>query len=608
MSLFVDKKSGKTFSMERGNPTADAILDRGIYEYDLIQWCQQFLKPDGVFIDAGAHMGTYSILLSPYCRTVHAFEPQKRTFDHLTAGITCNGCDNIIPHHVALGSEEGEATLTQVSKDGGGSSLMTDIDVKTGQAAIGTETVQVRTLDSFNLDNVCFIKIDVEGFELEVIKGAHNTLKRSHYPPLILEAWPDAWYAEQKRQLIEHLVSLGYRVHNISGCPNMLLASDHSASTIQTYQQAQDLSPSSKLIEWYYQRCHYHMVVRCAHTFTPEVHDFKTLSMIALATLHCGKIPQAEVLIDNIRRHPQCPESLANTLIGQLSQYLTPLPVQGRVEVDVDLPVHFNPTSTSILKVDNQYRLNVRAVNYSINGQGQYHIAHDKGVLRTRNYLVNMNEHLKLGSSVELVHPPQHETRIQGLEDIRLFDENRLVATCADVNSQSIPQMCYGEYDEQGNVTKLLPLQVGNVLQCEKNWLPHMVDGKVHLIYSWHPFVVYELNTDSGALNKIHESRGEKNLSAFRGSAPPIPYKDRWLVVVHEVFEHAPRTYVHRFVLMDSDYKNLKYSRPFKFIRTGIEYCLSICDTGENLLISHSLWDNASFISRVTYDTVDELF
>ena len=47
--------------MKTGNPCANQIIQHGIYEYNLIKWCEQFLSPESTFVDIGAHMGTYSI-------------------------------------------------------------------------------------------------------------------------------------------------------------------------------------------------------------------------------------------------------------------------------------------------------------------------------------------------------------------------------------------------------------------------------------------------------------------------------------------------------------------------------------------------------------------
>ncbi|PWG74525.1 hypothetical protein DF186_17460, partial [Enterococcus hirae] len=72
--IFTDKHSGYKFVMKMGNHTADYMVNHGIFEWPLIQWCNQFLDKDKVFVDIGAHIGTYSMYLSKFCKQVYSFE------------------------------------------------------------------------------------------------------------------------------------------------------------------------------------------------------------------------------------------------------------------------------------------------------------------------------------------------------------------------------------------------------------------------------------------------------------------------------------------------------------------------------------------------------
>ena len=68
-------------------------------------------------------------------------------------------------------------------------------------------------LDDGQHKNVRLIKIDVEGHELEVIKGSYKTLKQNNYPPIIFEAWTwKPWYQEKRKELFEYLQSMGYSI------------------------------------------------------------------------------------------------------------------------------------------------------------------------------------------------------------------------------------------------------------------------------------------------------------------------------------------------------------------------------------------------------------
>ncbi len=231
--VFTDKNSGYRFVMSMDNPTSDHILKHGIFEWALIQWCSQFLGKDKVFVDIGAHMGTYSMYLSSYCKKVYAFEAQIDTFTNLCRGIKENNKLNIITHHTALGNKEDSGKLmklSQVSPDGGGSTMMgnegkdENILSSVGSDVIYTHEVRVTTLDEYDIDNIGFLKLDVEGWELNVIQGATETLQRNNYPPFIFEVWPDKWYEEKKNKLLEYVKSLGYKCMPIKNINNMYIA------------------------------------------------------------------------------------------------------------------------------------------------------------------------------------------------------------------------------------------------------------------------------------------------------------------------------------------------------------------------------------------------
>ena len=224
--VFRDRHSGHRFVMPMDNPTARAILAQGIYEWPLIQWCQQFLAPGKVFVDIGAHMGTYSIHLAPFCREVHSFEAQRSTYYNLCAGIALNNRSNIVAHHVALGNTEDDGqtlTLHKVSADGGGSTMEKAFSEKAREQK-GEEKVTVHCLDHYHLRNVGFLKLDVEGWELNVLQGAVRTLEENGWPKFIFEVWPDAWYREHKEKLFTFVKGLGYKIIPISGYTNMYLA------------------------------------------------------------------------------------------------------------------------------------------------------------------------------------------------------------------------------------------------------------------------------------------------------------------------------------------------------------------------------------------------
>jgi FkbM family methyltransferase len=198
----------------------DYYAKTGLFESQLIEWCKQFCKKDRMFLDIGAHTGTYSISLADRCREVYSFEPQRATYYALCGGVALSHIRNITCCNTGLGSEAqvGKQTLNIVSLDGGGSSLH-----QTADAVLATETIEIRTLDSYGFTDVGFIKMDVEENELFVLKGARRTLEVSGFPPIVFESNIDTNTA-----LFDYIRNeIGYSIIKIYGCVNMYLASAH---------------------------------------------------------------------------------------------------------------------------------------------------------------------------------------------------------------------------------------------------------------------------------------------------------------------------------------------------------------------------------------------
>jgi FkbM family methyltransferase len=193
----------------------DYYCKYGLFENQLIEWCKQFLKKDKVFLDIGAHSGTYSLSLADYCKEVWAFEPQKMTYYSLCGGVALSNKRNITCKQIGLGSKDqvGYQTLNIVSSDGGGSSLHSTSGI------LCQETIEIVELDSFNIENIGFIKMDVEENEMFVLQGATETLRKSGWPTIIFES------NNENQELFNYIqIELNYRLMRISGVNNMYLA------------------------------------------------------------------------------------------------------------------------------------------------------------------------------------------------------------------------------------------------------------------------------------------------------------------------------------------------------------------------------------------------
>ena len=151
-----------------------------------------------LILDIGANLGAFSVpvakLLAQTGATVHAFEAQRIVFQQLCANVILNRLQNVVTHHVAVGSEIGVASIPKIDYENtlniGAVSLLPEIQ-KVSQVAYSEaehEKIRMISIDSLDLDGQCtFVKIDVEGFESEVIAGMFGFLKKNRFPPVFFE-------------------------------------------------------------------------------------------------------------------------------------------------------------------------------------------------------------------------------------------------------------------------------------------------------------------------------------------------------------------------------------------------------------------------------------
>lgn len=209
-----DDDSGRCQMHQVGVPEMPIILFAG----------EQFGGKDKTFIDCGAHMGAYSVLLADSFKEVHAFEAQRRTYFQLCGNVFINEKFNIHTYNKAVTDPAGanqKTDLTIVSEDGGGSTIRKP---QPNQTVLSQEKVETVTIDHYHFTDVGLIKLDIEGNELKALQGARYTLMRNNFPPIIFEANNDAWFEPEKKQLFEYLNSMHYEIFDIKPFDNMYLA------------------------------------------------------------------------------------------------------------------------------------------------------------------------------------------------------------------------------------------------------------------------------------------------------------------------------------------------------------------------------------------------
>ena len=175
-----------------------------------------------LILDIGANLGTFSLKIASQLRgaaEIIAFEPQPMVFYHLCSGIVMNRLSNLRAYNIALGDYNGKiavpTSLSGPSCNYGAVSLDPNINSRRGwsiaPAAPLHGNVSIQKLDTIELPGkLSFLKVDVEGFESSVLRGAVCTLEASNFPPMLLEVWQDSKFSDIRTELVSTFRRLGY--------------------------------------------------------------------------------------------------------------------------------------------------------------------------------------------------------------------------------------------------------------------------------------------------------------------------------------------------------------------------------------------------------------
>jgi FkbM family methyltransferase len=192
-----------------------AIL-RGDFEPAEQRFVERYLQPGMTMLDIGAHHGFYSLLASQKVGAagrVVAFEPSARERQKLLRHLQLNWCSNVTVEAMALGAGEGEVELFVVQgKETGCNSLrQPEVSLHTIKLTVALISLD-RYLEQRGIARVDFIKMDVEGGELDVLQGAAAMLQKRPRPVILCEVQEErtrAWgYAAG--EIIAELVERQY--------------------------------------------------------------------------------------------------------------------------------------------------------------------------------------------------------------------------------------------------------------------------------------------------------------------------------------------------------------------------------------------------------------
>jgi FkbM family methyltransferase len=195
-----------------GDHITNALILGRFYEQDILEEIFKFLGSrfgffgGGIAIDAGANIGNHSLWFSRFFPKVLSFEPHPDTFSLLS--INTRTEKKITAYNFGLAESNKSIKLFEIDGNMGANTIFGSHESQPGVE------VEVRVLDSFvkGLDRVSLLKIDVEGYELEVLQGSEGLVRRDS-PFILIERTSFGGSYSKSDKALEWLVAHEYEFH-----------------------------------------------------------------------------------------------------------------------------------------------------------------------------------------------------------------------------------------------------------------------------------------------------------------------------------------------------------------------------------------------------------
>jgi FkbM family methyltransferase len=194
------------------------IIFTGAFEPYTLTKCEELLKNGGNCIDIGANMGLYSIYLSKINNvSIYAIEPSAHNFQKLLNHINLNKAQNIHPINVGLSYEDSFGYLVNLSPNNSGTVKVDDQNSGSGSYLIRLCTL-ADLIRHLKLINIELIKIDVEGFEMNIFNGFFGEAQHIMPQNIIME------FTDQIERTgytmadcYDYFMKLGYEAFTVTG-------------------------------------------------------------------------------------------------------------------------------------------------------------------------------------------------------------------------------------------------------------------------------------------------------------------------------------------------------------------------------------------------------
>lgn len=220
----VQTPNGK-FAVNPMDLIGNYILRTGVWEPHLEYLYKELIEKDDIVIDAGANIGYHSVKFGFRAKKVYSFEPQTKVYNLLCKNISLNELGNIVtPYENGLGDKNEKQQLWSDKHEDFGNGIInyggrgiidnhpeSDDRYNSENNPYNEEDIiKVIFLDSLNIKKCHLIKIDVQGYEYQTLKGAEKLIK-DNYPVILLESYPESRAYDLKT--LKYLKDLNYKIY-----------------------------------------------------------------------------------------------------------------------------------------------------------------------------------------------------------------------------------------------------------------------------------------------------------------------------------------------------------------------------------------------------------
>jgi FkbM family methyltransferase len=195
MRLAKTKLAGREFWYREDDRYIGQRIALGKYEPYLTKVIMENTNSNSVAVDVGANIGYYTVLLANKVKNVMGIEPEEKTFEILTKNSS--GLKNVRLVRAAAGSKDGAIDLEVSKENYGDHKIISNLKFLISK----TEKVKIKTLDNLVKEQVDLMKIDVQGWESEVIEGAKELIKKDR-PTIFFELSKKENYKKDKKMWI----------------------------------------------------------------------------------------------------------------------------------------------------------------------------------------------------------------------------------------------------------------------------------------------------------------------------------------------------------------------------------------------------------------------